>query len=99
MHRARGKDVLFGLGMLKGEREWAQAQALFRENAPGGDAGGRDPLTAALEEQLGTDEDRALAAGMLRANGIGLGTWPPPLPLAASSWTSSISSVKSAVAR
>lgn len=88
---------MFGLGMLKGEREWAQAQAMFREAVAGRAADGRDPLTAALEERLTTEEDRALAAEMLRANGIGLGTWPPPLPRAASSWSSSLSSVKSAV--
>mmetsp|Transcript_7342 Transcript_7342/g.18398 ORF Transcript_7342/g.18398 Transcript_7342/m.18398 type:complete len:852 (-) Transcript_7342:45-2600(-) len=74
-------DVLCGLGMLRGLRDWEQARHAYRRKYGGGERqpavkGGGDLVTA-LEINLPEEADRQRAAHLLRVNGIGLGSWPP----------------------
>lgn len=77
-----GKDVIFGLGMLRSARDWEQARHVYgrkyggRFGRPTGKGGG--DLISALETELKTNEELNNAAVMLKAHGIGAGIWPPP---------------------
>jgi len=74
-------DVLCGLGMLHGWREWDSAKQKYRQRHRGSKgqlAGkGSGDLLAALETHFVDEADRSRAAHLLKVNGIGSGSWPP----------------------
>lgn len=72
---ARGSEVLFGLGLLRGDADWDEARRLFGERCAGRRRG---DLVSLLEAEVPSTMARACAAQLLRANGIGEGCWPPP---------------------
>lgn len=70
------KDILCGLGILRGEHDWEHARQVFKLRH-GHRYSNADCLLEFVSEHLPASEDRERAAKMLHMNGIGSGEWPP----------------------
>lgn len=77
LRSARAHHILIALGHLRDRDEFSELSGLFRASCP--DRAGGD-IVALVQSELGSDRAAlARCAQMLRAIGVGDGSWPPRL--------------------